>query len=521
MKCFINLVIISILFSLGTVCFAGQYDDYRSDFPEWNMGSLNGINGAAGSSVIDLLGENTWQMQANELWRSLANQFAYVVGDSIQPGLGQVIGRALPKVLDLVTHDSDGPTEAQIMTEIILQAIQASEGRIINALQSQYEQEINIKIEDLLGIYSLIYTETDLQEKYTPSVGTYLANSIQKATNIVNVYENHSHLSRIDNKIRLLHLYMLAQSLWIQLVVDDTQYNDLIAHINASRPYTRQELLDYLEDENNQREMKERLQARLRPQIKDLEEHIQSMHVDDWEKASNDLFSEYEFKNREYLGLDVAAYLLLGLRNGGYESCIVSCTYQSSADWDGSVEKRNYTYNVGDKAFQIEVHILNLSTNPESSACACINEEVWYFVRDVFGNLTIDGGVGSLSNPWRFDTLMENAIALHKKTIFEEFFLSGYAPVREQLDNWYELAYPSTKRKCNALDLKYNEFNGNNGGCVEDQDNPVVGCNEVNAAESSTIRKAPTQINMVEICLMLFFSIIVIVTFRRIRSWGK
>lgn len=414
---------------------------------EWWSAKWVEVTNAFTDKIKEEIAEGVFEDMWEELGKGIGKQLGQVIGDSLSSmfSFGPFLNFS-----SLLTINK--PSEAQAMTQIILEALEEMEGRIIDSIDEQYVDEVKDDLNALKNNFADHNVRTDYKLRLTDGDVIEIA-YMPAAMDILGAFEG-SVASKVDN----LHNYMLVNSLWIQMLAEDVQYDFLEAYSKPIHQMSQQEIVDILNDSSNRALMKEDYELRLQQRITAINDFVKDFTLEDWKAANKEMFSKpilgqhsrfpvvFDGHYPQNASPFVQVEWVKNLKSK-YGDFILDCS--SSFYWPHVIIRE------GQWSYKVEGE--TLSNKQYFVDC---NEDYQAFVHT---NYYLDNNGDAATNA---QISLNNNISKN----FPLMVISGYAPVQEMLDSWWKLANMGYGRPQNELDQFLHPYDLDEDGLTNEQE---------------------------------------------------
>ncbi len=387
-----------------------EYKQFCADPAQWIFGKFS-------ETVDDLQDSIQSGMDGifDGMWDELGKYLGEYLGQGVIDSLSQFISIGPFINLDIFLNQGQ-PSEAQILTEIILKAIEELKEDILYGIEAQYMDEIRDNIDSLINGYGDHNARINYKYRFTD------ANLIDevympKAIDILSALEGTAH-----EKFTNLHYYMLVNSLWVQMLMEDVKYDHFEAYGPKLSEATEEEIVALLQDPYAQKEMQADYESRLRERLLKIQRHFDSFSLTDWREASDAMF-------------------------------VVQGPLSGEKTYHAQTWSFDHCYHIGDKEFCNSFFVAPV--RGVKNDYNMIKTRI--VVTDAFGekhesihNFNAHNYLPEVNRI--VIRIVPGLIQKHKDFYFPHYVQSGYGPIKEMLDCWWVLAGFNRPREMNAVD---------------------------------------------------------------------
>ncbi len=413
------------------------------DFKEWVFSKATSLIEKAGNDLLDKIenldiGELLW----DKLLDSVTQKFGDVISKSISQYLGQFISFGPFINLNFVLNIGR-KSDSQVITEVILKAIEQCRSDILNAIDQQYVGQMTDILNALLNTYQIHNARTDLEMRFTDDwpMEYYLT----KAEEVFAAFEG-----SMAQKVKNLHFYMLLMGNYIQVLTEDGQFDYLKAYldrwgVSSIGQMTAVQIQNALASSHGKTIMTNDFLQRFKVRLQTALNHVANLSVNTWKTVSNDRFSNNNIQ-------------------------FVSRTNVPSSEWNRykyeilAEYERNYPISYMDKwvykykvmGEDVRIKIIEMRLRDNANKWITLAE-----LHDAYGERSVAYEILCDWFSITYKGFVEQARQRHMKRSYFQFFYNGYNPIKEMLDTWYQLAGYSSSRPENNLDLHLKKVKNN------------------------------------------------------------
>lgn len=432
----LRLLLLVFVFSSPSVSIAAPSDETSQVYAKnngekenWFFSKLGKLFDKAGDKLLNAFEEAVNDFFEGNVWEKFAEGLVSKFGDTIFDNFSNFFSFGPFFSFDsLFSSQNEGPSEIQIMTQILLDAIDDSKEEILNAIEEHYQTEtevlLNTIIRELAVHNARSYGQRAARFSELRPWITF-ANTVKERIEI-------KQESVFDN----LHLYMKVAALQIQMELEYTRFS----YLDTNPEATEEEILAETE-----RVMTAQLGQDLAfitgNQIGSLAAWEQSFDNSLRHAQETLVFHEHESPEvcRPHIGSD--PYFA---PDEGFYSTPDMCQY-----WHINVPERGYySYRMNDTEVNFFV---GFDSGPDRyNMCSR-----YAYIFDVSGKylgreaMVIDchgnDAIGALQN----SDLVAEAIDNHRsdREAFKAYLRDGYLPVKKMIDKWWELTGLQSRTK--------------------------------------------------------------------------
>ncbi|WP_421706043.1 hypothetical protein [Alloalcanivorax xenomutans] len=423
----------SLLLSSGNA-ISDNYAEHNTERSSWFYSQAKKVEKKFKDWVEDSINEAFEKGALTLLGESLANTFGKKILSSLSGLISVGPFISFDGMISLTGSSGEArlARKIEIMTRLILDAIDASKEEIINSVEQQFQDETMARLNTIIRDYGIYNSRSEEGRK---SDYRLLQNLISDANYVLERME-----IKTDKSLENLHSYMNIASIQMLMQREYTHW----LYINEINPNATEE------------EIQEETQKILKTQLDYVVTYITESAVGDIEYWRNDFRSQFPTydtvtgyaDSREYdAPMDEPNWRFFISRDSLYNT-----------GWQGYAHY--YSYPMGDGRIRIGTILhsifegdIQLPNHPDSYACnyydaagkliATENKSVtWIATKDP----------KTLCIPRAED--IKTAIDRHREDedSFEHYIIDGYLPVQQMIDTWWDMTGNQRSRRLSSVD---------------------------------------------------------------------